>query len=126
MGEMFAIQEEGMDFQQLVGGVTESLTVRRVFGEPYVKNGVTVIPVAEVKGGGGGGEGEESDHSGGMGGGFGLSARPAGVFVLKDDDAVWKPAVNVNRLMMGFQVVAVVALMAFRSVGRARAKARRS
>lgn len=115
-----------MDFQQLVGGVSESLTVRRVFGEPYSKNGVTVIPVAEVRGGGGGGEGEESEHSGGTGGGFGLSARPAGVFVLKGDDAIWKPAVNVNRLMLGFQVVAVVGLLAFRSVARARAKSRRS
>lgn len=115
-----------MDLQQLVSGVGDSLTVKRVFGEPYAKNGVTVIPVAEVRGGGGGGEGEDSDHSGGMGGGFGLSARPAGVFVLKGDDAIWKPAVNVNRLMLGFQVVAVVALMVFRSVGRARARARGS
>lgn len=115
-----------MDFQQLVGGVSESLTVRRVFGEPYTKNGVTVIPVAEVRGGGGGGAGEESEHSGGMGGGFGLSARPAGVFVLKGDDATWKPAVNVNRLMLGFQVVAVVGLLAFRSVARACARARRA
>ena len=112
-----------MDLQQLVGGVSDALTVRRVFGEPYVKNGVTVIPVAEVRGGGGGGEGEEVDHSGGMGGGFGLSARPAGVFVVRGDDATWKPSVNVNRLAVGFQVVAVVALFAFRSIARARAKA---
>lgn len=114
-----------MDFQQLVGTITESLTVRRVFGEPYANNGVTVIPVAEVRGGGGGGEGEDSDNSGGMGGGFLLSARPAGVYVLKNDDAIWKPAVNVDRLLLGFQIVTVVAVMAFGSVGRARARARR-
>jgi len=32
--------------------------VKRVFGEPYEKNGVTVIPAARVQGGAGGGGGE--------------------------------------------------------------------
>lgn len=109
-----------MDLQQLVGGVSDALTVSRVFGEPYVKNGVTVIPVAEVRGGGGGGEGEEADHSGGMGGGFGLSARPAGVFVVSGNDAAWKPAIDVNRIVLGSQLLAIVALLTVRSIVKVR------
>ena len=32
----------------------DAISVRRVFGEPYEKDGLTVIPVASVAGGGGG------------------------------------------------------------------------
>jgi uncharacterized spore protein YtfJ len=39
----------------LVKGHRDAVTVKRVFGEPYQKNGVTVIPAAKVMGGGGGG-----------------------------------------------------------------------
>jgi uncharacterized spore protein YtfJ len=39
----------------LVKGLPDAVTVKRVFGEPYQKNGVTVIPAAKVMGGGGGG-----------------------------------------------------------------------
>jgi uncharacterized spore protein YtfJ len=36
----------------LVKGHRDAVTVKRVFGEPYQKNGVTVIPAAKVMGGG--------------------------------------------------------------------------
>ena len=39
--------------------VRDTLTVKRVFGEPYEHDGVTIVPVASVMGGGGGGSGEE-------------------------------------------------------------------
>ena len=42
---------------ELMTDAREVLTVRRVFGEPYEKNGVTFIPAAAVRGGGGGGGG---------------------------------------------------------------------
>jgi uncharacterized spore protein YtfJ len=113
-----------VDLQQMFAGVSDALTVRRVFGEPYAKNGVTVIPVADVRGGGGGGQGEEADHSGGMGGGFGLSARPAGAFVIKGDEVAWKPAVDVNRIVLGAQIVAVIALLTVRQIVKLRSKAR--
>ena len=38
--------------------VKDVLTVKRVFGDAYEVDGVTVIPVAAVRGGGGGGGGE--------------------------------------------------------------------
>ncbi len=112
-----------MDLEQIVGGVSDALTVRRVFGEPYTKDGVTVIPVADVRGGGGGGQGEDA-KAGGMGGGFGLSAKPAGVFVVSGDRVEWKPAIDVNRLIVGGQIVAVVALLTIRKIVKTRRKRR--
>jgi hypothetical protein len=48
-------------------------------------------------------------------------ARPAGAFVIRGDDVVWRPAVDVNRVIVGGQIVAVVALLVVRSIARARA-----
>jgi uncharacterized spore protein YtfJ len=81
-----------------------------VFGDPYELNGVSVIPVARVAGGGGGGGGEgamNDDQTGsGFGTGFGLHARPVGVYEVRDGDVVWKPAVDVTRLAKGGQLLA--------------------
>lgn len=37
----------------------DAITVERVYGEPYEKNGLTVIPAALVSGGAGGGTGHD-------------------------------------------------------------------
>jgi hypothetical protein len=84
-----------------------------------------VVPVAAVRGGGGGGHGEGGgpDGSGsgsGSGGGFGLAAKPAGVYVIDGSNVSWRPAVDVNRIVLGGQIVAVVALLVLRSILRAR------
>jgi uncharacterized spore protein YtfJ len=95
--------------------------VRRVFGEPLERNGVTVIPAAFVWGGAGGGGGEEAGGAGrGEGSGFGLSARPVGAYVIKGEVVQWQPAVDVTRIVLGSQLVAVVALLTVRAVARAR------
>ena len=110
-----------MDMQQLVEGARDALTVRRVFGDPYERNGTTLIPVAEVKGGGGGGQGDSPEGKG-WGGGGGIAARPVGVFVMAGDEVRWQPAVDINRIIVGGQLVAVVALLTARSIAKARAK----
>jgi uncharacterized spore protein YtfJ len=46
-----------MDVEQLIADARDALTVKRVFGEPYEHNGITVLPVAKIQGGGGGGQG---------------------------------------------------------------------
>jgi uncharacterized spore protein YtfJ len=107
-----------MDVQQLIDSARDTLTVHRVFGDPYERNGVTVIPVARVQGGGGGGQGDAPEGKG-FGGGGGMAARPAGLFVLTGDRVRWQPAVDVNRIVLGAQVVAVVALLTWRSVAKA-------
>lgn len=111
-----------MDLQQMVNGVGEALTVRRVFGDPYQENGLTIIPVAIVRGGAGGGEGQREAEGQGSGGGFGLMAKPEGVFVVSGTRVDWKPAVDVNRIVAGAQLVAIVALLTIRGIMKLRAK----
>ena len=82
-------------------GVHDTLTVSRVFGEPYRVGDTTLIPVARVTGGagGGGGESTEGEEPGsGFGSGFGMDARPVGVYEVRDGEVAWKPAVDVTRL----------------------------
>lgn len=110
-----------MDVRQMIDGVRDALTVERVFGEPYERGGTTVLPVARLQGGGGGGQGEDRAKSSGVGGGFGLSARPAGVFVIRDGKVRWEAALDVNKILVGMQVVAVVALLTARSIIETRA-----
>jgi uncharacterized spore protein YtfJ len=98
----------------------DALTVRRVYGDPYQEEGVTVIPAAHVIGGGGGG----GDTLGNGGGGFGLSARPVGAWVIKDGEVRWRPAIDVNRIVIVGQVVAIAALLTVRSIVETLAKRR--
>jgi uncharacterized spore protein YtfJ len=112
-----------MDVNELMAQTRDTLTVSRLFGEPYERNGTTVVPVAAVRGGGGGGKGEGGGPEGagsgsGSGGGFGLVAKPAGVYVIDGSGVRWRPAVDVNRVVLGAQIVAVVALLVLRSILR--------
>ena len=96
------------------------LTVRRVFGEPVERDGVTVIPAANVRGGGGGG----GDVEGNGGGGFGVAASPAGAYVIKEGRVRWEPALDLNRTIFMGQLVAIVFFLTVRSVVKALAKRR--
>ena len=88
-----------MKLDELMTSARDAVTVRRVFAEPYERNGVTIIAAATVAGGGGGGTGHDQNGGEGEGGGFGVSGRPAGAYIIRDDDVVWRPAVDVNRLV---------------------------
>ncbi len=101
--------------EELVRGHRDAVSVKRVFGEPYQQNGVTVIPAARVIGGGGGGAGENADGGNrGSGTGFGLVGRPVGAFVVRGDDVAWQPAIDVNRIVAGVFVIAALALITAR------------
>lgn len=105
------------------------MTVKRVYGEPIERNGVTVIPAATVRGGGGGGggegEGPQAQRGRGWGGGFGVTASPAGAYVIRPDGTVkWRPAIDVNRTIVTGQLVAIVFLLTLRSVVKALARRR--
>jgi uncharacterized spore protein YtfJ len=118
-----------MDATEMVDRTRDSLKAGRIFGEAVRQDGVTVIPVARISGGGGSGGGrslalpvragatEDADApvSGtGSGGGFGLGVSPAGAFVIRDGDVTWRPAVDLNRIVSGTQLVAIVALLVLR------------
>jgi uncharacterized spore protein YtfJ len=101
-------------------------TAEKVYIEPIRQDGLTVIPAASVGGGGGGGGGSggpaDQRLGQGEGGGFGLKAKPAGAFVIKQGKVHWQPAIDVNRVILGGQIVAVTALLVARAIilGRAR------
>lgn len=101
----------------------DTFTVRRVFGDPVEKDGLTMIPVAMVAGGGGGGVGPASAKSDteSSGGGFGGLARPVGVYVVRADGVEWQPTVDVTMLgMAGIGFAAILTLMVGRALKRRR------
>ncbi len=109
-----------MEMPDFITNARDAMSARRVFGEPYEQDGVTIITAAKVSGGGGGGSGGDADGGQGGGGGFGLSASPVGAYVIKDGNVNWIPAIDVNRVIFGGQLVAIVALLTFRSLMRRR------
>jgi uncharacterized spore protein YtfJ len=89
-----------MDYAETIAKAQDAVTVRRVYGEPYEQNGVTLIPAARVAGGGGAGGGEDPSGGGsGSGGGFGIAARPVGAYVIRGDEVKWQPAVDLSRVL---------------------------
>ncbi len=113
-----------MELSELLNGARDALSAKRVFGDPYEKDGVTIITVAKVSGGGGGGSGGDVSGGQGMGGGFGMSAAPVGAYVIKDGKVSWMPAVDVNRVILGGQLVAIFMLLTFRGFMRHRMRER--
>ena len=99
-----------MDAKETITAARDSLTARRVYGEPYERNGVTVIPAASVQGGGGGG-GSESEGTSDGGGGFGLTARPVGAYVIRGGEVSWQPAFDLTRTILGCQLLGLAALL---------------
>ena len=104
-----------MNAIELVNQAKDTINVRRVYGEPYQEDGVTIIPAANVMGGGGAG----GDTEGNGGGGFGVRARPAGAWVIRGGEATWRPAMDLNRTILMGQLVAIVALLSLRSIVKA-------
>jgi uncharacterized spore protein YtfJ len=99
------------DVDDMWRGARDAMTVKRVYGDPVQSDGVTLVPAAAVRGGAGGGG--EGGPEGGGGGGFGIVARPIGAYVIRDGNVSWRPAVDLNRVLL--LAAAVVLLLARRS-----------
>ena len=95
------------DILTRVGG---QLGIRRVFGEPIERDGVTVVPVAVSVGGGGGGTTPDDQ---GSGGGFGGIVRGIGVYTISNGQVRFIPAVDTTAL-------AALLVLTIAVVGRAR------
>lgn len=115
-----------MKLDELVTTARDTIAVRRVYAEPVTQDGTTVITAAKVAGGVGGGGGHDQQGQEGEGGGFGMQARPAGAYVIKDGVVRWVPAVDVNRVIAVFGVVTVAWLLTRARVMKLRAKAMRA
>jgi len=85
-----------MRVEELLQRIGATHSVRRVFGEPLERDGVTVIPVAAVLGGGG--IGESSDDS--VGGGYGVWARGIGVYTISGGQVRFVPATDRTLLVV--------------------------
>jgi len=109
-----------MKFDDMITNAKDAITVSKVFGEPFQKDGITFIPAARVMGGGGGGTGQDDDGQVGEGGGFGVQGRPAGAFVIRDGRVTWRPAVDPNTVIVGV-VIVTVAVLVTRAWARGRA-----
>jgi uncharacterized spore protein YtfJ len=110
-----------MEVPEAVTQIRDAITVKRVFGEPYERDGVVVIPVARVGGGGGGGGGEGSEPSAsngsgtksgsGFGIGFGLGATPVGAYVIRGGDVRWRPALDLTNVVLRAQTALILVLL---------------
>jgi uncharacterized spore protein YtfJ len=109
-----------MNVDEMLTGVRDAMTVKRVYGDPIERDGILVIPAAKVAGGGGGGGDKENN----AGGGFGVTARPAGAWIIRNGEVAWEPAIDATRIATMGMLVAIVFLLTVRSIARANARAR--
>ena len=124
----------GTDVPALLGRIGDSISGHKSFGPAFEKDGILVIPVAYVFGGGGGGSDEpvqpgneepvnpEANQKKGSGGGYGLVTWPIGAYVVQDGQVRWVPVIDPAMLMTtGAFAIAVV----LKSLRRKRRRARR-
>jgi uncharacterized spore protein YtfJ len=111
-----------MRVMDVVNEAKGAMRASEVFGAPYEKNGITIIPAAKIAGGAGGGGDQQNPQAGGVG--FGVSSRPVGAFVIKGDEVRWQPALDLNRVILMSQIVVIVALLTTRAIGKASTKRR--
>ena len=121
------MSEQNGTGQGVINAITRTMeinTSRQVFGEPITMGEVMIIPVARVRGGGGGGGGvnrmpmKDKAAGDGSGAGMSLSARPVGAFVVRGSNVSWRPAMDLNRIILGGQIVAIMGLLVLRSLAR--------
>lgn len=112
-----------MKITEILSTSQDAVTVRRVYAEPYEKDGVTVIPAAVVSGAAGGGDGRDEKGQEGGGGGFAISGRPAGAYVIEDGRVSWRPAVDPNRIIAMLCLALIAYLLSRPRIVRARATA---
>jgi hypothetical protein len=96
--------------------IVDDAAAGRMFGTPIRQGDVVMLPVARLRGcrcdvGTG-----EAAGRGGAGG----SAKALGVFVIRDGKVVWRPAIDVNKAILGAQIVAIVVAFTIRAIVKSR------
>ena len=109
-----------MYLEELMSTVRNRMTVQTAFGEPIERDGVTVLPVCLVSGGGGAGGGKDEKGAEGDGGGYGMCVQPVGAYLISDGKVRFKPVINVNQLAGTVAKVFGVAVFAWARTARRR------
>jgi uncharacterized spore protein YtfJ len=116
-----------MDAKDIIKEVTEKIqknaNVKAVFGEPYEKGSLTVIPAARVSicGIGGGGsdkcnedeENQEKSKGKGMGLGLHVKAVPVGYIEIDDEGAHFEEIIERKRIIMSKFALGAFAIFSF-------------
>jgi uncharacterized spore protein YtfJ len=101
-----------MEYPEAISKAHDAITAKRVYGDPYERDGMTLIPAAAVGGGGGGGGGQDAEGQRGSGAGFGVGGRPVGAYVISNGTVRWEPAIDVTQVILRAQLAALIFLLA--------------
>lgn len=89
-----------MRLREALDSIVADPAASRVYGQPYeTVDGVTIVPVAKVRGRTRPGT-EDTELR--------LNAKPVGVFVIKDGEASWVPAVDATRIALMGELIGLV------------------
>ena len=104
-------QVQRFDSRGMIRRARGAASARRIYGKPYEKDGVTVIPAAKISGGYGGGGGTGPDAAQGGGFGVGLHGRPVGAFVIANGKVRWKPALDMTSVVLRAQTLTLAGVL---------------
>ena len=91
-----------MKLRDALDSIVPDPAAAQVYGQPYeTVDGVTVVPVAKVRG--------RTKPGGAADADLRLMARPVGVFVIKNGEATWVPAVDATRIALMGELIGLVA-----------------
>ena len=90
-----------MKLRDALDSIVPDPSAAHVYGQPYqTADGATVLPVAKVRG---------RTRPGDADADLRLTAKPAGVFVIKDGEGTWVPALDSNRIALMGELIGLVA-----------------
>ncbi|GFG48728.1 hypothetical protein CQY20_28125 [Mycolicibacterium agri] len=89
-----------MKLREALDSIVPDPAAAQVYGQPYeTSDGVTVLPVARVRGRTKPDSADADLH---------LAAKPVGVFVIKNGEAKWVPAVDSTRITLMGELIGLV------------------
>jgi uncharacterized spore protein YtfJ len=114
------LAKQSFDSGRMLARARGAASARRIYGKPYEKDGVTVIPAARISGGWGGGGGSAPDSSEGGGFGVGLHGRPVGAFVIANGKVRWKPALDMTSVVLRAQTLTLAGVLLWSGISALR------
>lgn len=109
----FKQKAENSFIERLAQKIGITANAKHIYGEPVVRGGVTVIPVAKAVYGFGGGSGKDGTDEG-SGGGGGAVVTPVGYIEIKNGRTRFRPARNwLNLIPLAAAAAPVILLSAW-------------